>query len=93
MTRVAMRAPDVQLTLSHRILLPNLLQGPAGVSFLLSQPLCQAWRKRGFPDASRSPGMYNEVTSLQKKRPLFLWVTELGSGMCIMQLDLQKIKW
>lgn len=65
--------------------LPDLVQGPLMRLSLLSQPLSEAWRKRGFAYASRSLGMYNEVTSLQKKRPLCVRVMGLDSGMGVMQ--------
>lgn len=59
---------------------------PSALSLLCFPSIVPGWRKRGFPSAAHRRGICNEVTSLQKKRPLSPRVTGLGSGMCIRQL-------
>lgn len=54
MTSMTIEAQDVRLALSHLILSLTPSQGPLRGPPRLSQPLCQAWRKRGRPEASHS---------------------------------------
>lgn len=82
MTGMTIGAQDVRLALSHLILSLTLGQGPLPApssAFPAIVPgLAEERPPRGFPQ----PGMHNEVTSLRKKRPLFLMGLDSGSALC-----------
>lgn len=79
MTSMTIGAQDVRLALSHLIFSLTLGQGPLPApssAFPAIVPgLAEA---RGFPQ----PRMHNEVTSLRKKRPLFVTGPDSGSALC-----------
>ena len=91
MTNVAIGALDV-CSASPSLFPCPLLAGDDPSGFLCFPSLCPRPGGREPSRAPRHPGICNEVTSLQKKRPLSLWLVGLDAGMCVMQLRSPEIK-
>lgn len=90
-TNVAIGALDVG-SRSPSLFPCPLLAGDDPSGFLCFPSLCPRPGGREPSRAPHCPGICNEVTSLQKKRPLSLSLVGLDAGMCVIQLRSPEIK-
>ena len=91
MTNVAIRALDVGSRSPSLFSCPLVARDDRSC-FLCFPSLCPRPGGREPSQAPHRTGICNEVTSLQKKRPLSLWLVGLDAGMCVMQLRSPEIK-